>query len=165
MAVFLTLVQKKQIRINIHKRNNTKNTVNTSMHITKTHTHTHTHTLQKQVKTTTVQDTRKWNSHWSECAVGGVRHPQHTQTSSNSSTIAADNNNAVTNTRCCRYSYLRSWWWVMVPSETCRAVSRWNKLRNVASCWIYIRILLRCTDPWTLKKKRNHVYLNARTHI
>jgi hypothetical protein len=27
-----------------------------------------------------------------ECAVGGVRHPQHTQTSPNSSTIAADNN-------------------------------------------------------------------------
>jgi len=31
-----------------------------------------------------------------ECAVGGVRHPQHTQTSSNSSTIAADSNNGVT---------------------------------------------------------------------
>jgi hypothetical protein len=28
---------------------------------------------------------------------------QHTQTSSNSSTIAADSNNGVTNTRCCRY--------------------------------------------------------------
>jgi len=27
-----------------------------------------------------------------ECVVGGVRHPQHTQISSNSSTIAADNN-------------------------------------------------------------------------
>ena len=38
------------------------------------------------------------------CAVGGVHHPQHTQTSSNSSTIAADINNGVTNTRCCRYS-------------------------------------------------------------
>jgi hypothetical protein len=25
-----------------------------------------------------------------------------------------------------------------------------NKLCNIASCWIYIRILLRCTDPWTL---------------
>jgi hypothetical protein len=30
-----------------------------------------------------------WN--WSECVVGGVRHPQHTQISSNSSTIVADN--------------------------------------------------------------------------
>jgi len=29
--------------------------------------------------------------HWFECVVGGVLHPQHTQTSSNSSTIAADN--------------------------------------------------------------------------
>ena len=26
-----------------------------------------------------------------------------------------------------------------------------NKLCNVASCWIYIGIYLRCTDPWTLK--------------
>jgi hypothetical protein len=38
----------------------------------------------------------------------GVRHPQHTQTGSNSSTIAAGSNNGVTNTRCCRYSCLRS---------------------------------------------------------
>jgi len=39
---------------------------------------------------------------WFECAVGGVRHPQHTQTST------ADSNNGVTNTRYCRYSCLRS---------------------------------------------------------
>ena len=63
VAVVLTLVQTKQIRINIHQRNNTKNTVqiiqntvNTSIRITltptryKTHTHTHTHTLQKNLK-------------------------------------------------------------------------------------------------------------------
>jgi hypothetical protein len=37
-----------------------------------------------------------------------VHHPQHTQTSSNSSTIAADSSNGVTNTRCCRYSCMRS---------------------------------------------------------
>ena len=49
---------------------------------------------------------KSWN--WFECAVGDVRHPQHTQTSSNSSTIAADRNNSVTNTRCCRYSCLCS---------------------------------------------------------
>jgi hypothetical protein len=42
---------------------------------------------------------KSWN--WFEFAVGGVRHPQHTQTGSNSSTIAADNNNGVTNTRGC----------------------------------------------------------------
>jgi len=80
-----------------------------------------------------------WN--WSECAVGGVRHPQHTQTSSNSSTIAADSSDGVTNSRCFRYSCLRSWWLVMVPPKTCRAVSRQNKLRNVAYCWIYVRIV------------------------
>ena len=51
VAVVLTLVQTKQIRLNIHKRNNTKNTkqtikntVNTGKHITKTPTHYRTHT-------------------------------------------------------------------------------------------------------------------------
>ena len=49
MAVVVTLVQTKQIRINIHKRDNTKNTVNTNIHITKrvtlykTRTYTHPH--------------------------------------------------------------------------------------------------------------------------
>jgi hypothetical protein len=37
-----------------------------------------------------------------------VRLPQHTQTSSNSSTIASGSSNDVTNTRCCRYSCIRS---------------------------------------------------------
>jgi hypothetical protein len=73
VAVVLTPVQTKQIRIKIHEGNNTKDTVqtiqnivNTGTHITRTPTHTHTHTLQnphiythphiaKQVKTTTVQ--------------------------------------------------------------------------------------------------------------
>ena len=55
MAVVLTPVQTKQIEINIHKRNNTRNTVqaiqntvNRSTHITKTPTqlskHSHIHT-------------------------------------------------------------------------------------------------------------------------
>jgi len=57
-----------------------------------------------------------WN--FFECAVSCVRHQQHTQTSSNSSTISADYNNGVTITRCCRYICLRSWWWVMIPPET-----------------------------------------------
>jgi hypothetical protein len=64
-----------------------------------------------------------------ECAVGGVggvRHPQHTQTGSNSSTIAADSSNSVTNIRRCRYSCMCSRWWVEVPPETCRAVSRYK---------------------------------------
>jgi hypothetical protein len=43
-----------------------------------------------------------WN--WFESVVGGLRHPQQTQTSSNSYTIAADSSKGVTNTRCCRYS-------------------------------------------------------------
>jgi len=30
----------------------------------------------------------------------------------------------VANGRCCRYSCLRSWWWVEIPPETYRAVSR-----------------------------------------
>jgi len=38
----------------------------------------------------------------------GVRHPQPSKTSSSFSTIAADSSNDVTNTRCCRYSCLRS---------------------------------------------------------
>jgi hypothetical protein len=32
----------------------------------------------------------------------------------------------VTNTWCCRYSCMRSWWWMEVPPETCRAVSRYK---------------------------------------
>jgi hypothetical protein len=40
---------------------------------------------------------KSWNRF--ECAVGGARHPQHTQTGSNSSTIAADSSNGVTSTR------------------------------------------------------------------
>jgi len=70
-----------------------------------------------------------WNSwNWFECAVLCCRWraPPTTQFQhcSNSSTIAADSSNGVTNTRWCRYSCLRSWWWVEVPPETCRAVSR-----------------------------------------
>ena len=49
---------------------------------------------------------KSWNRF--ECAVGGVSHPRHTQTGSNSYTIAADSSNGVTNTRCCRYSCMRS---------------------------------------------------------
>jgi hypothetical protein len=72
--------------------------------------------------------------------------------------VVADSSNGMTNTRCCRYSCMCSWWWVEVPPETCRAVSRYNKVCNNASCWIYIRILLRCKDPLTLK------YLNTLQH-
>jgi len=37
-----------------------------------------------------------------------VEYATHTQTSSNSSPIAADSSNGVTNTRCCRYNCMRS---------------------------------------------------------
>jgi len=40
--------------------------------------------------------------------------------------VAADSSNGVTNTRCCRHSCMRSWWWVVVPPETCRAFSRYK---------------------------------------
>ena len=48
------------------------------------------------------------STYYQERIQRGVRHPQHTQTGSNSSTIAADSSNGVTNTRCCRYSCMRS---------------------------------------------------------
>ena len=38
--------------------------------------------------------------------------------------IAAGSSNGLTNTRCCRCSCMRSWWWVEVSPETPRAVSR-----------------------------------------
>jgi len=72
VAIVLTLVQTKQIRICINEtiQKNTvqtiQNTVNRSIHITKTPTHTHTHTLQRnfrqpqyKLKETTVKDISK----------------------------------------------------------------------------------------------------------
>jgi len=61
MAVVLTLVQTKQIRIYVHKGNNTKNTVQTIQKtVNTTPTHYKTHALQnphitKQIKTITIQ--------------------------------------------------------------------------------------------------------------
>jgi hypothetical protein len=55
VAADLTLVQTKQIRINIHKRNNTKHNKYKYTYYQNTHkyTHTHTHThIKKQVKNT-----------------------------------------------------------------------------------------------------------------
>jgi hypothetical protein len=74
VTAVLTLVQTKQIRINIHKPNDTKHSKYKYTYYQNTHTivktspHTPTHTLQnphmhphitKQVKTTTVQDTHQ----------------------------------------------------------------------------------------------------------
>jgi hypothetical protein len=74
VAVALTRVQTKQIRINIHKQNSTKTqygqykTQQIQVDILPKHphiikpTHTHPH-ITLQVKTTTVQDILKLNSH------------------------------------------------------------------------------------------------------
>ena len=61
MAVVLTLVQTKQIRINIRKRNSTNNTKHSKYnhtHLQNTYTYTHLH-VTKKIKTTTVQDTHQ----------------------------------------------------------------------------------------------------------
>ena len=42
----------------------------------------------------------------------------------NSSTIAASSSKGLTNTRCCGYSCMCSWWWVGDPPETCRLFYR-----------------------------------------
>jgi hypothetical protein len=67
--------------------------------------------------------------------------------------LAEGSSNGVTNTSRCRYSCMRSWWWEEVPPETCRAVSRYNKLCNVASCWIYIGICLHYSFTYWLLTK------------
>jgi hypothetical protein len=71
-----------------------------------------------------------------------LRHPQHTQTGSNSSTIAADISNGVTNTRCCRYSLCapdNGWKYHLKHVKQFPDI---NKLCNIVSCWIYIGIIL-----------------------
>jgi len=65
VALVLTLVQTKQIRIDIPKRNNKKHSTNNTKHskykytyYQNTHTYTHPH-ITKQIKTITVQDTHQ----------------------------------------------------------------------------------------------------------
>ena len=86
--------------------------------------------------------------------------------------IAVGSSNDVTNTRCCRYSCMRSWWWAEVPPKTCRLVSRYNKLCNVASCWIYIGILCVYISPsstlWSVKFSEvsgPEFYMPGREHL
>ena len=71
---------------------------------------------------------KSWN--WFECAVGGVPHPQHTV---DTIVCAPDDG------------------WRYCPKHVEQFP---DKLCNVASCWIYVRTFLRCTDPWTLYSKR-----------
>jgi hypothetical protein len=74
--------------------------------------------------------------------VGGVRHPQHAQTGSNSSAIAADSSNGLTkpdavDTVVCAPDDGWKYHWKHVDQ-----FPDMNELCNVASCWIYIGILL-----------------------
>ena len=74
--------------------------------------------------------------------MGGISHPQHTQTSINSSTIAADSSNGVTNTDAADTVVCApDDGWKYHPKHV-EQFSDINKLCNVASCWIYIGILL-----------------------
>jgi hypothetical protein len=63
---------------------------------------------------------------------------------------------------------MRSWWWVEVPPETCKAVSRY-KLCNVPSCWICIGIqlgahyILHISRLSVNVNKNKRPYLNRRT--
>jgi hypothetical protein len=74
------------------------------------------------------------------------RHPQHTQTGSNTSTIEADSSNGVTNTRCCRYSCMRSWWWMVIPPETAEQFPdkiNYVTLHLVGYIYIFFAVALR----------------------
>ena len=73
---------------------------------------------------------KSWN--WFECAVGGVRHPQHTQY-----TQIPD----VVDTVVCAPDD----GWKYHPKHV-EQFPDMNKLCNVASCWIYIGILLRSSQ-------------------
>ena len=73
--------------------------------------------------------------------------------SSESSTIATGSSYGLTSARCYRYSCVL----MMGGENTRKHIQQFpeiNKLCNVASSWIYlyIRIFLRYTDPWTLNK-------------
>jgi hypothetical protein len=79
--------------------------------------------------------------------VGGVRHPQHTQTGSNSSTIAADSSNGVQIPDAVdTVVFAPDDGWKYHPKHV-EQFPGINKMCNVASCWIYIGIYLLCTDP------------------
>jgi hypothetical protein len=76
-----------------------------------------------------------------------LRHPQHTETGPNSSTIAADSSNGVTNPDAVdTVVYAPDDEWKCHPKHVERFPSI-KELCNIASCWIYIGIYLRCTDP------------------
>jgi hypothetical protein len=81
----------------------------------------------------------------------------HQEHSSNCSTIAEGSRDGLTSATCSNYSYMCSWWWAELPTETCSAssIQRYNKLYIVASCWTITDIAF-LTIPsqnmaWTIK--------------
>ena len=92
------------------------------------------------------------NGIWQTAAASGDK--MALQNSSISSPLAAGSSSCLTYTVVV-YAFLSSWWWTERPSETCRAFYK-NKEFEItgASCWLYYRNILRCTDLWILKLLR-----------
>ena len=70
--------------------------------------------------------------------------------SSISSTTVAGTIKGLTKYPMLYIQFMSSWWWAEKAPETCRAFHR-NILCNVGSFWLYLKIRLRCKDPWTTK--------------
>ena len=87
-----------------------------------------------------------------------IQFRHYTQTSTNSSTIAAGSSNGLTSARNCKYSCVCSWRWVEIPPETCRAVFQ----KQIKCVTLHLvgniskGIYLRCTDLWTLNLKNTY---------
>jgi hypothetical protein len=71
--------------------------------------------------------------------------------SPSSTTIAKYSSNSLTNTRCCMYSYWAPDDWRRNRLNHIEGAAEINELCNVTSCWLYLKINLRRTGPWTLK--------------
>jgi len=61
---------------------------------------------------------------------------------SNFSMTAESSWDGLTSTRCRKYSYICSWWWVELPPETCRAVYRIIINCIFVPCWTVTDIVL-----------------------
>jgi hypothetical protein len=62
------------------------------------------------------------------------------------------------------YAVLSSYWWAERPPETCREFykNKWFEIRG-ASCWLYYRNMLRCTDIWILDRMKIFKLINFQT--
>jgi hypothetical protein len=72
----------------------------------------------------------------------------------NSSTKVKSNSNGLTNTRFSMYSFWAPDDWQRNCPKHVEHFAEINKLCNVTSCWLYLKIHLRCTDPWTSKNPK-----------